>query len=106
VQARIVQSFENAHQLKQVSRPIDQLTPDYRLELGIRSFYLEPGDASKATVEITARLVSDKGAVEDSRAFAASAVAKGTDAAAVTAALNDAFGQVAKAIVGWTIEKL
>ena len=106
VQARIVQSFENAHQLKQVSRPIDQLTPDYRLELGIRSFYLEPGDAPKATVEITARLVSDKGAVEDSRAFAASAVAKGTDAAAVTAALNDAFGQVAKAIVGWTIEKL
>ena len=106
VQARIVQSFENAHQLNQVSRPIDQLNPEYRLELGIRSFYLEPGAAPKATVEITARLVSDKGAVEDSRAFAATAPAKGTEAAAATAALNDAFGEVAKAIVGWTIDKL
>ena len=106
VQARLVQSFENAHQLKQVSRPLDQLNPEYRLELGIRSFYFEPAPSPKATVEITARLVSDKGAVEDSRAFAASAPAKGTNAAAATAALNEAFGEVAKAIVGWTIEKL
>jgi len=89
-----------------IARDLAELNPEYRLELGIRSFYLGSGAAPKATVEITARLVSDKGAVEDSRAFAASAVAKGTDAAAVTAALNDAFGQVAKAIVGWTIEKL
>ena len=101
-----MQSFENAHQLNQVSRPIDQLNPEYRLELGIRSFYLGSGAAPKATVEITARLVSDKGAVEDARVFAATAPAKGTEAAAAAAALNDAFGEVAKAIVGWTIEKL
>jgi phospholipid/cholesterol/gamma-HCH transport system substrate-binding protein len=106
VQARLVQSFENAHQLKQVSRPLDQLTPDYRLELGIRSLYLESAPSPKATVEITARLVSDKGAVEDSRAFAASTPARGTDAADATAALNAAFGQVAKELVNWTLEKL
>jgi len=106
VQARLVQSFENAHQLKQVSRPIEQLNPEYRLELGVRSFYLEPGPSPKAVVDITVRLVSDKGAVEDSRAFAASAPAESADAAGAAAALNAAFGEVAKGIVGWTIEKL
>ena len=74
-----MQSFENAHQLNQVSRPIDQLNPEYRLELGIQSSLCRvSGAAPKATVEITARLVSDKGAVEDSRVFAATAPAKGT----------------------------
>ena len=31
VQAKLVQSFENAHQLGSVSRSIEQLTPEYRL---------------------------------------------------------------------------
>ena len=106
VQARIVQTFENAHQLGQVSRPIDQLNPEVRLELGIRSFYLEPSPSPKATVEITARLVSDKGAVMDARAFAASAEAQGADASGATAALNRAFGDVARQIVTWTVGKL
>ena len=34
IQARIVQSFENAHQLGAVSRPLEQLAAEYRLELG------------------------------------------------------------------------
>ena len=91
VQARIVQSFENAHQLGGVSRPLEQLNADYRLELGIRSFYIEPPPSPKAMVEITARIVSDKGAVAEARIFNASAPAKSTDAADATAALNQAF---------------
>ena len=106
VQARIVQSFENAHQLGSVSRPLEQLNADYRLELGIRSFQIEPEPSPKAVVEITARIVSDKGAVADARIFNASAPAKSTDAADATAALNQAFGQVAQQIVAWTVEKL
>jgi phospholipid/cholesterol/gamma-HCH transport system substrate-binding protein len=106
VQARIVQSFENAHQLGSVSRPLEQLNADYRLELGIRSFQIEPEPSPKAVVEITARIVSDKGAVADARIFNASAPAKSTDPADATAALNQAFGQVAQQIVAWTVEKL
>lgn len=106
VQARIVQSFENAHQLGEVSRPLEQLNPEYRLELGIRSFYLEPAPSPKAKVEITARLVNDKGAVQDARVFSAAADAKSTEAADATAALNKAFSTVAKEIVGWTVDKL
>jgi phospholipid/cholesterol/gamma-HCH transport system substrate-binding protein len=106
VQARIVQSFENAHQLGQVSRPIDQLNPEVRLELSIRSFYVEPIPSPKATVEITARLVSDKGAVTGARTFAATVEAKGTDAKEATAALTAAFGQVAKELVDWAVGRL
>ena len=40
VQARIVQSFENARQLSAVSRPLEQLNAEYRLELSIRSFQI------------------------------------------------------------------
>lgn len=106
VQARIVQSFENAHQLGEVSRPLEQLNAEYRLELGIRGFYLVPTPSPNAVVEITARLLSDKGAVEDARIFSASAEAKSTEAKDATAALNQAFGDVAKQIVAWTVEKL
>lgn len=105
VQARIVQSFENAHQLGEVSRPLEQLTPQYRLELGIRSFYLEPQPASKAVVAITARLVSDKG-VAGAQLFSATAEAKSADAADAVAALNAAFNDVAKQIVSWTLTTL
>ena len=101
VQARIVQSFENAHQLGEVSRPLEQLPAEYRLELGIRSFYLEPQPSPKAVVEITARLVSDKG-VAGAKLFSATTAAKSAEAADAVAALNAAFNDVAKQIVSWT----
>ena len=105
VQARIVQSFENAHQLGEVSRPLEQVAAEYRLELGIRSFYLEPQPSPKAVVEITARLVSDKG-VAGAQLFSATAAAKSTDAADAVAALNAAFNDVAKQVVSWTLTTL
>ena len=105
VQARVVQSFENAHQLGEVSRPLEQLTAQYRLELGIRSFYLEPQPSPKATVEITARLVSDKG-VAGAKLFSATTAAKSADAADAVAALNAAFADVTKQIVSWTLTTL
>lgn len=105
VQARIVQSFENAHQLGEVSRPLDQVTADYRLELGIRSFYLEPQPSPKAVVEITARLVSDKG-VAGAKLFSATTTTKSAEAADAVAALNAAFTDVEKQIVSWTLTAL
>jgi len=102
-QARIVQSFENAHQLGAVSRPLEQLTAEYRLELTIRSFQIMLEPSPNAVVDITARLVSDKGVVAGARMFTASIPAKGTEAADAVAALNQAFSQVAGEIVVWTV---
>lgn len=103
LQARIVQSFENARQLNAVSRPLDQLNPDYRLELAIRSFQIALTPSPKAVIDLTARLLSDKGAVADARVFTASVPAKSIDAPDAVAALNQAFSQVAADIVTWAV---
>jgi len=101
VQAKLVQSFENARQIGSVSRPLDQLTPEYRLDVSIRTFQVGPENA--AQVEFAARLVSDKGAVKAAKIFTANAPAKSMDAADVVAALDQAFRQVANEIVRWTL---
>jgi phospholipid/cholesterol/gamma-HCH transport system substrate-binding protein len=103
MQARIVQSFENAHQLSAVSRPIDQLEGAYRLELGIRNFQISPGPVPTAVVEFSARLLDDKGKVVGARIFDDSSPAKSTQAADAVAALNQAFAKAAKQLVVWTI---
>ena len=102
VQAKIVQSFENAKQLKSVSRPIDQLEPEYRLELSIRGFQIVPDQASSAVVELAARLVNDKGEVKDARIFKATEPVQGKEPDQVAAALNKAFTKVAQELVEWT----
>jgi phospholipid/cholesterol/gamma-HCH transport system substrate-binding protein len=103
IQARIVQSFENAHQLGVVSRPLEQLAAQYRLELGIRGFQVTLEPSPNAVVDVTARLVNDKGAVTDARIFKASVPAKSTQAPDAVSALNHAFTQVAGEIVAWTV---
>ncbi len=104
VQARVIESFENAKQLSKVSRPIDQLEAAYRLELNIRSFEISQQGAPTAVVEFTARLLDDKGKVADARIFKVSVPAKGTDAAQAVAALNDAFQQATTQLVTWTVD--
>lgn len=106
VQARILQSFENAHQLSSVSRPLDQLTAEYRLELAIRSFQIAMEPSPNAVVDVTARLLSEKGTVASARTFTVSIPAKSTDAGDAVAALNQAFSQVAGEIVVWTVGEI
>lgn len=106
MQARLVQSFENAHQLDMVSRPIDTLNPAYRLETSIRSFQIASEPTPQAVVEVTARLVSDKGDVAAARVFSANAPAKSLKAADAVAALDEAFTKVATEMVKWTVDAI
>ncbi|HVZ51269.1 MAG TPA: ABC-type transport auxiliary lipoprotein family protein [Pseudolabrys sp.] len=106
MQAKILQSFENAKQLREVSRPYDQLNAEYRLEIGIRSFQIVTDPSPTAVVEFTARIISDKGGVADARLFKASVPAKGTDAVDAVKALNDAFTKAASDLVAWTVQAI
>ena len=101
MQARILQSFENAHQLAAVDRPGDQSEGVFRLELGIRNFQITPQPTPTAVVEFSARLVSDKGDVVDARIFNAAVEAKSELPAGVVAAFNAAFSKTAKDLVNW-----
>jgi phospholipid/cholesterol/gamma-HCH transport system substrate-binding protein len=103
VQARVVQSFENAKQLANVSRPMDQLEQPYRLELGIRNFQIVPEPSPTAAVEFSARLLDDKGQVIGARMFNMSVPAKSAQAADAVAALNEAFTKTANELVVWTV---
>jgi phospholipid/cholesterol/gamma-HCH transport system substrate-binding protein len=103
MQAKIVQSFENAHQLSTVSRPFEQLEAAYRLELGIRNFQISLVPAPTAVVEFSARLVSAKGNVADARIFNVSVPAKSIEAPEAVAALNEAFSKAATELVVWTV---
>jgi ABC-type uncharacterized transport system auxiliary subunit len=106
VQAKIVQSFENAKQLKSVSRPIDSMEPEYRLEIAIRGFQVVPDQTPTALVELAARLVSDKGEVKDARIFKVTEPLKAVEADQAAAALNKAFTKVAQDLVTWTADAI
>jgi phospholipid/cholesterol/gamma-HCH transport system substrate-binding protein len=102
IQAKVVQSFENAKQLKSVSRPIDQLEPEYRLELSIRGFQIVPAQTPSAVVELAARIVNDKGEIKGARIFKVTEPIQAVQADQAAAALNKAFSKVAQDLVTWT----
>lgn len=102
IQTKVVQSFENAKQLKSVSKPIDDLQPEYRLELSIRGFQIVPAQTPSAVVELTARLVNDKGEIKGARIFKVTEPVQAVQADQAAAALNKAFGKVAQDLVAWT----
>lgn len=101
VQAKIIQSFENAKFLKGVSRPFDTLNADYQLLLEIRAFDIDATAEPVAEVEIAARILGNDGKIVDARAFRATAPAK-LDAASAVKGLSEAFDKVAVELVGWT----
>ena len=103
MQARIVQSFENAHQLSAVSRPLDQIERAFRLELGIRNFQITLEPVPTAVVEFSARLLDDQGKGVGARIFNDSVPAKSAQAVDAVAALNEAFSKTAKDLVDWTL---
>jgi phospholipid/cholesterol/gamma-HCH transport system substrate-binding protein len=103
MQARILQSFENARQLTAVDRPGDQSEGVFRLELGIRNFQISPQPTPTAVVEFSARLVSDKGDVVGARIFNAAVEAKSELPVGLVAAFNAAFSKAAKDLVIWAI---
>lgn len=106
VQARLVQSFENARQINMVSRPLDTLNQAFRLETTIRSFQIATEPTPQAVIEVTVRLVSDKGDVAAAQVFSAKVPAKSAEAPDAVAALNDAFKKVAGEIVTWAVNAI
>jgi phospholipid/cholesterol/gamma-HCH transport system substrate-binding protein len=103
MQARILQSFENAHQLGAVSRPMDQMEGAYRLEIAIRNFQIALSPAPAAVVEFSARVLDDKGKVTGARLFTASVPAKSAQPPDAVAALDAAFSKAAQDLVVWTV---
>jgi phospholipid/cholesterol/gamma-HCH transport system substrate-binding protein len=98
IQARILQSFENANLL--VARPIEGSTAR-QLLIDVRSFQLSLAAAPQAEAEFSAKILGNNGQILGAHIFSATVPATATDAPAAAAALDKAFGKVATDLVVW-----
>ncbi|HEY8564282.1 MAG TPA: ABC-type transport auxiliary lipoprotein family protein [Beijerinckiaceae bacterium] len=99
VQARLVQTFENASRLKAVSRPGERITADFQLNTEIRAFNIDSA-TGEALVEISAKVVDDRtGRITTARVFSARVPVGAVEAGAAARALDQALSQVLLGIV-------
>jgi len=100
VQARLVQSFENAKRLG-VGRPSDKITTDFALLTDLRVFEVSAVDGT-AQVEIAAKIVNERsGRIVAARVLRAAVPASAMQGPEAVAAINAAFEQVATELVLW-----
>ena len=101
IQARVLESFENAGALRAVGRPADKLAVDYVLIMDIRAFEISVAD-NAAVIEIAAKIVRERsGRIMAARVFRVSVPAPAHDGAPAIAALNEAFGKLERELVLW-----
>ena len=101
LQARIIQSFENANLLRSVARPMEGVTAGHQILIDIRSFQLSLLAAPMAEVEFLVKILADNGKIVDAHIFRATVPAATAEAPAAAAALDEAFGKVATELVVW-----
>ena len=101
IQARLIQSFENANMLRRVGRPADKIATDFALVTAVRAFEISAADGS-AVVELAVKIIYERsGRIVAARVFRAVVPAAATEGSGAVAALNDAFVKVAREIVVW-----
>ncbi|MEJ0095096.1 MAG: ABC-type transport auxiliary lipoprotein family protein [Methylocella sp.] len=102
IQARIIQSFENAGLMAAVAPQTERVTANYQILIDLRSFAINMTPEPVADVEFSAKIISESGQIVAAQLFHATVPPKGMDALAVAAALNQAFGKAATDLVTWT----
>jgi len=101
LQEKIIQSLENAGLLAAVTAPTEKVTANYQLLLDLRNFAIVSDSGPMADIEFSAKIVADDGHIVGAHLFHASAPASGTDAPAVAAAFDQAFGKVVTELISW-----
>ncbi len=102
VQSRIVEGFENGSRLRAVGTPGDKLAADYQLVTDVRAFHVSVASEPMAEVEISAKMVSDRGGrVLATKVFRASVPAASTEGPDAVNALDEAFQRVITDLVAW-----
>ncbi len=101
IQEKVIQSFENAHYLSAVARPLDALAADYQLLIDLRTFDIGLTPSPHAEIDFVAKILAKDGKIIGARLFHAEAPASADDAPGAAAALNEAFGKAATDLVGW-----
>ncbi len=101
LQARVVQSFENAGFLGSIARPSDNATTDFQLTINISDFQVTAKPEPRADIEITAKILSEGGKILAAKVFRQTQPAASVEEAAAIDALDAAFGKVETELVVW-----
>jgi phospholipid/cholesterol/gamma-HCH transport system substrate-binding protein len=107
MQARVIQSFENAGYAKSVSRTRDGAAGDYQLILDIRRFGISTSaQPPSAEIDFIAKLVDKDGKIINASTFQGSAPVKGEGPQAYVNAVDEAFVKLAQDLIGWVTTAL
>jgi phospholipid/cholesterol/gamma-HCH transport system substrate-binding protein len=105
-QEKVIQSFENAGYARSVSRTREGVTGDYQLLIDIRRFHVSTSSEPIAEIDFVAKILGQDGKIIGAQSFQASSPAKGTDALAYVAALDEASGKVLSELLAWTTDAI
>lgn len=105
VQARLVETFENARFPNVVGRVPDAGKSDFQLTIEIRHFEVSAPKGS-ADVELAAKLFGTEGKLVASKSFRASSPTGSLDVKEGAKALDATFGGVAGEIVKWVLKPM
>lgn len=101
IQARMIQTFENASRIRAISRPGERVAADYQLNTEIRAFQVLSA-SGEADVQISAKVVNDReGRIVAARVFQARVPLPAIDAPNAAVALDQGLSTVLLDIVRW-----
>jgi phospholipid/cholesterol/gamma-HCH transport system substrate-binding protein len=106
LQARLIEGFENYDIAHAPLRSADIGQADFQLLVDVRRFRIAVDSEPTAEIGLSARIVDKNGKVIASRLFEDSQKLDKVEPAAAVAAFNDAFGRIAKDMIGWTVQAL
>jgi phospholipid/cholesterol/gamma-HCH transport system substrate-binding protein len=101
LQAKVIESFEQAGSLGAVAPPNEGFNPDYQMLLDLRAFQVSREPNPAAHVEFSAKLLSRDGKIIGTRAFHGTAPFEAFEVSAAAAALDQSFGKAASDLVVW-----
>ncbi|MBV8472703.1 MAG: membrane integrity-associated transporter subunit PqiC [Hyphomicrobiales bacterium] len=106
VQARLVDSFENAQVFDGVSRPSEGGNDDNQLVVEIRNFSVVANPKPVADVTLNVKLVAGDGKTIAEKTFQRAVPIASVDPSDAAKGLSEAFAGVAMDIIAWTSESL
>ena len=106
LQARLIESFENYDIAHAPLRVADLGQADFQLLIDVRRFRIATDSDPVAEIGLSARIVDKNGKVVASRLFEDSERFDKLEPATAVAAFNEAFGRIAKQMIGWTVQAL
>ena len=106
VQAKLIETFENAGYTDDVTRTLGDFPDSEQLSIDIRRFDVSTDGDPEAHVVILAKLQGSDGSVIASKKFDVTALADGSEPIEYVDAMRTAFQTTARGILDWTTETL